>query len=1008
MKQNEAIEIIMKGYNVFLTGAAGSGKTWVINECVSKLKETGKNIAVTATTGIAATHINGVTLHSWARLKIYKEKELFEKGDKEETGIEHIIKRDNIAVENIFGCHILIIDEVSMLNAYLLTAVDMICRGIKKNLEVPFGGIQVILSGDFFQLPPIPDPGRPMKYAFQSDSWLQNDFKICYLEEQYRQFDTKFITILNELRNNSLSASSLEALRSRLHASIDSTIKPIQMYPKNDAVDRINLEELGKIKEPAYRYKMAASGDKDLVNTLKKQCLAKEKLELKIGAPVLFIRNSTNKQYVNGTQGTVVGFKSLDSRFVKGVTYFEDDEDDEEDAETYENNLYPVVRTYDGRDIYATPEIWSFSKIVHYKETGSDGIVRTQIKEETLASIIQVPLILGWSISVHKCVSGDTLISTKEGLKYIKDISLEYDVEEKKYKECNILLWSNEGDIVADQIFNGGVVDGFKITTESGFSLIGKPEHPILIRDENGNEIWKKLSELVINDTAIMQKGFSLNGSNEIKIDTSKLKKGYRTVEYKIPKIITKELAWILGILIGDGCVSDIRDGRIDVTKDSLYMMEKFSKCMFEIFGIKITLIRPKNRNVYVAYCHSWYIRNFLEQIGLSFNIARNKYVPSCIFNTSPEIQKYFVQGLFDTDGGVGISCIHLTSSSEKLLREVQIILLNLNIISSFRASKKYRAYKIHITGINAVKYMNTIGFSEFGKRLKGEKRYGVSRCFMPKVQKGFFPDSKKVAKDLYDFLMEIYGKSYGDAKRLHLPVKEVSSFLTRVILGTCGISCEHITFLLDLFPDVFCNSKYEIFRTMFFEKIVSIEKTKDHVYDLHVPDKHFFIGNGFINHNSQGMSLDYAKMDLSQSFLKGMGYVAISRVRSLEGIILLGYNALALMVNPQIIAVDKVLREESENNRLALCSTTKEEFCESEEVEESLKEDDAFDNYRAELLTITKEFFRKSFGNLLIKDFLEIEELVDKLILDITQSRCALKLLERNFKRYDKEKIAK
>ena len=565
MKQHEAIEIIMKGYNVFLTGAAGSGKTWVINECVSKLKETGKNIAVTATTGIAATHINGVTLHSWARIKIYKEKELFEKGDKEESVIEHIIKRDNIAVENIFGCHILIIDEVSMLNAYLLTAVDMICRGIKKKPEIPFGGIQVILSGDFFQLPPIPDPGRPMKYAFESDSWRQNDFKICYLEEQYRQFDTKFITILNELRNNSLSATSLEALRSRLHASIDSTIKPIQLYPKNDAVDRINLEELGKIKEPVYRYKMSASGDKDLINTLKKQCLAKEKLELKVGAPVLFIRNSTNKNYVNGTQGTVVGFKSLDSRFVKGVTYFEDDDyndgeyEDDEDDETYENNLYPVVETCGGRVIDATPEIWSFSKIIHYKEAGSDGIVRTQIKEEMLASIAQVPLILGWSISINK----------------------------------------------------------------------------------------------------------------------------------------------------------------------------------------------------------------------------------------------------------------------------------------------------------------------------------------------------------------------------------------------------------------------------------------------------------------SQGMSLDYAKMDLSQSFLKGMGYVAISRVRSLEGIILLGYNALALMVNPQIIAVDKVLREESENNRLALCSTIKEEFCESEEVEESLEEEDAFDNYKAEVLTATKEFFRKSVGGLLIRDSLEIEVLVDKLILDITQSKCAVQILERNFTPPDKKRLA-
>src|SRR3989344_384570 len=191
MDQKEALDILKMGCNVFLTGPPGSGKTFLLNKYVNYLRGRGKAVAITASTGIAATHINGVTLHSWSGLGI---KERI--SDKE----IRVLMSKGYLRKKIKPARVLIIDEVSMLKHNQFDAVDRICQYFKGSFA-PFGGIQVVCSGDFFQLPPIERDGEA-KFITESFAWKSMDKKVCYLEGQFRQKDEKLSALLDHIRGN--------------------------------------------------------------------------------------------------------------------------------------------------------------------------------------------------------------------------------------------------------------------------------------------------------------------------------------------------------------------------------------------------------------------------------------------------------------------------------------------------------------------------------------------------------------------------------------------------------------------------------------------------------------------------------------------------------------------------------------------------------------------------------------------------------------------------------------
>lgn len=359
MTQKEALQVLKMGKNVFLTGAAGSGKTFILNEYIQFLKGHGVDVAVTASTGVAATHLKGMTIHSWSGIGI--------KDFLTDYDIDNLEQKAYLW-KRFEKTKVLIIDEVSMLSSSTLDCIDRVAKVFNRN-ELPFGGMQVIFSGDFFQLPPIEK--KPMyteetifldeeevsriPFAFKSKAWKECDLHTCYLSEQFRQEDDVLMNLLSEIREGEISDKLVDILNKRIIKEEDEEIT--KLFTHNMNVDSFNQKKLSVIDNTEKIYTMTGKGKPNLVDALKRGCLVPERLIIKKGALVMFVKNNPITGYVNGTVGEVIDF---------------------EDG-------FPVVKTKNGERYVASPQTWSI-------EEGS----------KVLAEISQVPLKLAWAVTIHK------------------------------------------------------------------------------------------------------------------------------------------------------------------------------------------------------------------------------------------------------------------------------------------------------------------------------------------------------------------------------------------------------------------------------------------------------------------------------------------------------------------------------------------------------------------------------------------------------------------------------
>jgi ATP-dependent exoDNAse (exonuclease V) alpha subunit len=348
MKQGIALEVMLSGESVLLTGSAGAGKTFVLNQFIHIAKGNGKHVSVTATTGLAATHLGGTTIHSWSGIGIADElqpnfMEFMGKGRRE------IIEKTDV----------LIIDEISMLHDYRLDMVDEVCRTVRK-CDEPFGGIQIIMSGDFFQLPPINrGDSRAGGFVVNSTVWHDLDPTICYLSEQYRQDDEELLDILNSMRSGELRRNHAEKLLARIDVVSDEDDLMTELHTVNVDVDRLNDARLKLLEGDEIFYTQSTTGGKNYVESLQRSVLAPATLRLKKSALVMAVKNSLDRKYVNGSLGVVIDFESTTE--------------------------YPIVEFKSGKVVTMSPDTWELR----------DG-------DKKRASITQIPLRLAWAITVHK------------------------------------------------------------------------------------------------------------------------------------------------------------------------------------------------------------------------------------------------------------------------------------------------------------------------------------------------------------------------------------------------------------------------------------------------------------------------------------------------------------------------------------------------------------------------------------------------------------------------------
>lgn len=377
MTQLQALSILKTGVNVFLTGEPGSGKTHTINEYTAYLRNRGIEPAITASTGIAATHIGGMTIHSWSGIGI---KTKLDKHDLNKIASSQYI------VRRVRKAKILVIEEVSMLLPGTLSMVDAVCREIKQKSD-SFGGMQVILSGDFFQLPPViktetedntqavlidafdklsinPEQGRRIekssaRFAYDSSVWTRANPIVCYLTEQHRQDDSNFLAMLSAIRHNVFGSNHMYHIETR---KIEPRLVPDsvpKLFSHNADVDHINDEILSLLPGEPHVFTMSSQGLDVLVAAIKKGCLSPETLCLKAGAAVMFTKNNPKEGFVNGTLGMIEGFNKTSG--------------------------YPIVKIRNGRRIEAEPMDWTVEE---------NGKIRAQIT--------QLPLRLAWAITIHK------------------------------------------------------------------------------------------------------------------------------------------------------------------------------------------------------------------------------------------------------------------------------------------------------------------------------------------------------------------------------------------------------------------------------------------------------------------------------------------------------------------------------------------------------------------------------------------------------------------------------
>ncbi len=299
MKQSQALRVMMSGKSVFLTGAPGSGKTYVLNQFIQAAKKAKKRVAVTASTGIAATHIGGTTIHSWSGLGIRDE--ISERDEKWLKDNDRLLKRYN-------NVDVLIIDEVSMIHGKRLDMVNQVCKWLRESDE-PFGGIQVILTGDLFQLPPISRGDTTIDFVHLSKAWKELNPQICYLSEQHRQENDPLLDLLESMRSNDINQAHFDALGERLGLTVPADEAVTKLYSHNQDVESINDSHLRAIEDETKTYVMETYGVQSKIDSLIKSVLAPEVLELKVGAEVMFVANNFSEGFVNGSRGKVVAFR---------------------------------------------------------------------------------------------------------------------------------------------------------------------------------------------------------------------------------------------------------------------------------------------------------------------------------------------------------------------------------------------------------------------------------------------------------------------------------------------------------------------------------------------------------------------------------------------------------------------------------------------------------------------------------------------------------------------------
>ncbi|RYP63726.1 hypothetical protein DL769_006884 [Monosporascus sp. CRB-8-3] len=409
--------VVRDNQSVFFTGPAGTGKSVLMRAIIQDLKKKWardpERLSITASTGLAACNIGGMTLHSFAGIGLGKE---------DVPTLVKKIRRNPKAKNRWLRTNALIIDEVSMVDGDLFDKLAQIARTIRNNGR-PWGGIQLVITGDFFQLPPVPEGAakKDIKFAFEAATWNTSIDHTIGLTQVFRQKDSEFAAMLNEMRLGRISEQTVQAFKRLARPlSTEDGLAATELFPTRQEVERSNESRLNNLPGSVRRFEAVDSGgaDPNIRDKLLQNMMAPKAIDLKKGAQVMLIKNMDDT-LVNGSLGKVIGFSSAAAFEFFGDRDGEGGSGDEKEI----NSLSKRKINSFSRDPVAVKDLKEYP-IVQF--TATDGTHRILLCEpedwkvelpngEVQAQRKQLPLILAWALSIHKA-QGQTLERVKVDL----------------------------------------------------------------------------------------------------------------------------------------------------------------------------------------------------------------------------------------------------------------------------------------------------------------------------------------------------------------------------------------------------------------------------------------------------------------------------------------------------------------------------------------------------------------------------------------------------------------
>lgn len=409
-EQCNILNTVLAGTSIFFTGAAGTGKSYLLFTIIDSLRRRLRydQVAVTATTGLAALNIGGSTIHRWGGLGLAK--------DSVSVIAAKISKRQDLRSrwQNV---KVLIIDEVSMLDGDLFDKLEEIARLVRKSSK-PFGGIQLVITGDFFQLPPV-SKGQVPQLCFQATSWNRSIQKMSLLTQIFRQTDERLVNLLNALRRGNITKDVVEQFRMlERQVAYPDGLEPTQLYPLRRQVDEANKSRMSAIEGREFIYMSEDSGlfDNESTQRLLADVMMPSRLALKAGAQVILLVN-LSAQLVNGSRGRVETFvndevwpilQNLATRWPEIISLYNTVLNDNGQISSKTQAWFSSMDHHDREDLVKVLSREDRLPVVRFR----DQLVlveRTDQKVEgpppgrpILATRVQIPLLPSWAMSIHK------------------------------------------------------------------------------------------------------------------------------------------------------------------------------------------------------------------------------------------------------------------------------------------------------------------------------------------------------------------------------------------------------------------------------------------------------------------------------------------------------------------------------------------------------------------------------------------------------------------------------